>query len=67
MGISNKFDNVVIGIFDSALRIYLCIKNSISFLLCDSALCKRVFLGVRDTVDMRYAGGVGVLCKCEQY
>ena len=64
MGISNKFDNVVIGIFDSALRIYLCINIRVSFILYDSDLGLRGFLEVGATVNMKVAGGVGVLCMC---
>ena len=65
--ISNKVDNLVVGIFDSAPRIYLRINTRISFVLSDSALCLKGFLEVGATVYMRIAGGVGILHMCKLY
>ena len=62
--VSNKVDNLVIGIFYSALRIYLYINTGIYFILRDSALQLRGFLEVSATVDMRVVGGVFVLYMC---
>ena len=62
--VSNKVDNLVIGIFYSALRIYLYINTGIYFILRDSALQLRGFLEVSATVDMRVVGGVFVLYIC---
>ena len=59
--VANKFDNLVIGIFYSAVRIYICINNRISFVFRDSALSLRGFMEVGANVDMRVSVGVGVL------
>ena len=65
--VSNKVDNLVIRIFYSTLRIYLCINTGISFILHVSAFRLIGFLEVGATVDTRVAGGVGVLRMCELY
>ena len=65
--VANKVDNLVIWIFYSALRIYLCINNGISFVLNGSVFRLRVFLEVGATIDMRVVFGVGFLCMCELY
>ena len=62
---SNKFDKIFIGIFDSTLRIYLCINTGIYFVLRDSALCLRGLLEVGATIDMRVDSGVGGICMYE--
>ena len=63
--VTKKVDNLIIGIFDSALRIYLCVNTGISFLLCDIVLCLKVFMKVGATVFIRVPDGAGVLCMCE--
>ena len=63
--VANKFDNLVIWIFDSALRIYLCISTGISFVWHDSAFCLGGLLEVDTTVDMRVVGVVVILYMCE--
>ena len=53
--------------FDSNIRIYLCINIGISFVFHDSALCLRGFMEVGATIYMSFSGGVLVLCMCELY
>ena len=63
--VANKFDNLVIWIFYSALRINLCINTVISFVLRDSTFHLIGLLEVGATVDIRFSGVAGVLCMCE--
>ena len=65
--VSNKVDNLVIGIFDYSLSIYLCINTGISFVLRDIALFLGGLMEVGATIEMRVAGGVGVLCMRKLY
>ena len=59
--VANKVDNLVIGIFDYTLRIYLCINTGISVVLGDSEIYIKIVLEVGANMDMGVDGGVGVL------
>ena len=65
--VANKVGDLVMGIFYSDPKIYLCINTGIYFVLSDSEFFMRGLLQVGDTVDMRVSGGFGVLCMCEWY
>ena len=59
-GVAKNVDTLVVGIFDFALTVYLCINTKISFVFHDSVLYLRLLLELGATFDMRISDGVGV-------